>query len=165
MLAVYCLKKKRNDMMGMQSRGKTRELIPGAAEYPAGEARLRCTETMDTSCFPSATPSWPSQSFSFSYFRPRCFVAQYSEMWLINTSTMRLEEFLGDAPANSYAILSHRWGKDEVTFQEFGTESCKPKAGFQEIRLTCEQATTHGIQYAWVDTWYVLGITKSGTDG
>jgi hypothetical protein len=36
-------------------------------------------------------------------------------MWLLNTSTLKLEEFYSNVP--SYAILSHRWKEDEeVTF-------------------------------------------------
>jgi hypothetical protein len=39
-------------------------------------------------------------------------------MRLINTSTRQLEDFIGlEIP--KYAILSHTWGTDEVTLQEF----------------------------------------------
>ena len=41
-------------------------------------------------------------------------------MWLLNTSTLRLEHFPGESKKPKYAILSHRWGKDEdeVSFQD-----------------------------------------------
>ena len=37
-------------------------------------------------------------------------------MRLLNTTTLELEEIIGDRPA--YAILSHRWQDDEVSFQD-----------------------------------------------
>lgn len=58
---------------------------------------------------------------------------------------------MGEAP--SYAILSHTWGPEEVTFADFHDETIRHnKAGFAKIKLTCEQARTEGIKYAWVDT-------------
>lgn len=76
-------------------------------------------------------------------------------MWLINTSTLSLKSFIGKPPP--YAILSHTWLPDdpEVTFADFQNENKTirdKKAGFQKIRLTCEQAKREGIDYAWVDT-------------
>ncbi|KAI0904718.1 HET domain-containing protein [Ustulina deusta] len=73
-------------------------------------------------------------------------------MWLINIKSMSLEEF---TPPNlpSYAILSHTWENDEVTFQEFNKlESAQKKAGFAKIEKTCELAAAKGIPYVWVDT-------------
>ena len=78
-------------------------------------------------------------------------------MWLINTSTLMLESFYGDAiPA--YAILSHTWGADEVSFQEFRTAKTSPeanitaKAGYRKIEATCGRAEKHGYGFVWVDT-------------
>ncbi|KAK2616417.1 hypothetical protein QQS21_000659 [Conoideocrella luteorostrata] len=79
-------------------------------------------------------------------------------MWLINTTTISLELFYGDeTPA--YAILSHTWGDDELSFQEFrglarlGTcDEIRNKAGYRKIVATCEQARSDGYRYAWVDT-------------
>jgi hypothetical protein len=72
-------------------------------------------------------------------------------MRLINTKTFKLEEFFG--PSVSYAILSHTWGQEEVTFQDFQDPGLYiKKAGFAKIRLSCEQARKDGLDYAWVDT-------------
>jgi hypothetical protein len=75
-------------------------------------------------------------------------------MWLINTSTTRLEPkpfYEPDIPP--YAILSHTWGNDEVDFQEFKEEkTAKPKDGWFKIKNICEKALCDGLQYAWVDT-------------
>jgi hypothetical protein len=74
-------------------------------------------------------------------------------MWLINTSTTRLEPkqfFEPDIPP--YAILSHTWGDDEVDFKDFKDEAAKLKDGWSKITKTCEKAFSDGLQYAWVDT-------------
>jgi hypothetical protein len=75
-------------------------------------------------------------------------------MWLINTETLQLEEFF-EADAPPYAILSHTWEKDEVTFQEFRSGQDINKAGHQKIKGCCLQATNDGYQYAWVDTCWL----------
>lgn len=74
-------------------------------------------------------------------------------MYLINTSTLRLECFMGSCPP--YAILSHTWGTAEFTFAELEGEpqaKNRTKTGFRKISLTCEQAQRDGLEYAWVDS-------------
>ncbi|KAI0173833.1 heterokaryon incompatibility protein-domain-containing protein [Pestalotiopsis sp. NC0098] len=72
-------------------------------------------------------------------------------MRLIDCHTRRMVEFTGeDIPP--YAILSHTWGKKEVTYKDFGTKEVTSWAGWQKIRRTCKAALSEGIQYAWVDT-------------
>ncbi|KAI8237908.1 hypothetical protein K4K54_009254 [Colletotrichum sp. SAR 10_86] len=73
-------------------------------------------------------------------------------MWLINTKTLRLEEFQ-DYSAVEYAILSHTWGDDEVSFKDMQDFArAKRQAGFVKIATTCELALKEGLEYAWVDT-------------
>ncbi|KAK2010028.1 ankyrin [Colletotrichum eremochloae] len=89
-------------------------------------------------------------------------------MWFIDSRTLELVEVQGD-PRHSYAILSHTWGSDEVTFQSFkamskasnetkrpgeedGCENMRAKSGFQKIRDTAVLAKSHGYDYLWVDT-------------
>jgi hypothetical protein len=69
-------------------------------------------------------------------------------MRLINTETLKLEEFLGgDVP--KYVILSHTWGEGEVTFQDMRAPKLhQSKAGYLKIRGTCAKAKEHGILYA-----------------
>jgi len=59
-----------------------------------------------------------------------------------------------DVPA--YAILSHTWGKEEVTFQdmEAGADMRKTgnKAGWEKIQFCAKQAAADGLQYFWIDT-------------
>ena len=71
-------------------------------------------------------------------------------MRLINTRTLRLEEFFGTIP--EYAILSHTWGREEVTFEEFSQGQGTTKPGYDKITAACRKARNHGIDYCWVDT-------------
>lgn len=75
-------------------------------------------------------------------------------MWLIHTKALKLEEFLGVDPP-PYAILSHTWDVEEVTFREMvngASRSAKAKKGYQKIKQTCRIAAENGLYYAWVDT-------------
>ncbi|OLN96059.1 Vegetative incompatibility protein HET-E-1-like protein 10 [Colletotrichum chlorophyti] len=73
-------------------------------------------------------------------------------MWLINTETLKLDEVV-DASSVKYAILSHTWEDDEVSFRDISClESAKQKAGFSKIAKTCELARERNLRYAWVDT-------------
>jgi hypothetical protein len=53
-------------------------------------------------------------------------------MYLLNTSSLELEYFANDAPA--YAILSHRWGAEEVSFQDVKGGKARQKRRVQEVR-------------------------------
>lgn len=60
-------------------------------------------------------------------------------MHLINIDTLRLTTFLGERPP--YAILSHTWGPDEVTFADFqlrDEQHRESNKGFHKIKFTCE---------------------------
>ncbi|KAK1656344.1 heterokaryon incompatibility protein-domain-containing protein [Colletotrichum phormii] len=78
-------------------------------------------------------------------------------MWLINTWSRQLEEFNG-SQIPPYAILSHTWGDDEVSFQDMRNPTYSTwsdttsKAGFVKILSTCELANQGRIPYAWIDT-------------
>jgi hypothetical protein len=67
-----------------------------------------------------------------------------------NDGEFSLTQFFDDIPL--YAILSHTWGPEEVTFQDIidGDGTCK--TGFDKIRFCGEQARRDGWQYFWVDT-------------
>ncbi|RMJ10642.1 hypothetical protein CDV36_009732 [Fusarium kuroshium] len=73
-------------------------------------------------------------------------------MWLINTETLKLESVVNPETVE-YAILSHTWEEEEVSFQEFqDLRFARTKKGFGKIKKTCRLAKKHGYQYAWVDT-------------
>ncbi|KAK2591824.1 hypothetical protein QQS21_010492 [Conoideocrella luteorostrata] len=75
-------------------------------------------------------------------------------MWLINTASLGLEWF--DDPETDnvrYAILSHTWGSEEVSFQDFADlDVARRKAGFAKISGACQLAYSEGYGYAWIDT-------------
>lgn len=72
-------------------------------------------------------------------------------MRLINCSTLQLENISGDKIPR-YAILSHTWGDEEVSFAEFSSGQGKRRSGYRKILFTCRQAIKHGLKYAWIDT-------------
>jgi hypothetical protein len=51
-----------------------------------------------------------------------------------------------------YAILSHTWGVEEVTFRDLMDGTGKKKIGYNKIQFCGEQARRDGLQYFWVDT-------------
>lgn len=72
-------------------------------------------------------------------------------MRLLNVKTRRLEEFHGDT-IPPYAILSHTWGLDEVSFQDLASEDHKQKHGYRKIEGCCYAAAEQRIKYVWVDS-------------
>jgi len=67
------------------------------------------------------------------------------------TGDLVLKKFIGtNIPA--YAILSHTWGEDEVTFQEAKSGAGKNKDGWKKIAFCAKQAHADGLRYIWVDT-------------
>lgn len=91
-------------------------------------------------------------------------------MRLLNTSTLELREFIGNATPK-YAILSHTWGDKEATFQDAADfprlrglrgQSQPPASlddddnlltpGTRKILDFCDLAQSDGHEWAWVDT-------------
>ena len=63
------------------------------------------------------------------------------------------EDILDENKIPRYAILSHTWKEgEEVTFDEFSSESSKSKAGYAKIWFCAQQAKRDGLEYFWVDT-------------
>ncbi|KAF4998771.1 hypothetical protein FGRMN_2912 [Fusarium graminum] len=77
-------------------------------------------------------------------------------MRLLNIRTLRLESFSGaeiDIP--QYAILSHTWGDDEITFQDITQQSLiqlKNRKSYSKIQGCCAQARRDALDYVWIDT-------------
>ncbi|KAI1859739.1 hypothetical protein JX265_010188 [Neoarthrinium moseri] len=78
-------------------------------------------------------------------------------MRLLNVFTRELEDYVSDA-APSYAILSHTWHDDEVTFQDMRDpearegEGTRGKKGYAKIEECCRQAVKDGYGWVWIDT-------------
>ncbi|PHH76283.1 hypothetical protein CDD80_1664 [Ophiocordyceps camponoti-rufipedis] len=71
-------------------------------------------------------------------------------MRLLRTDNLTVCEFAyGYVP--EYAILSHRWGRDEVTLQDVQARD-RSKEGFTKIERCCARAREDGFRYVWIDT-------------
>ncbi|KAL2137270.1 hypothetical protein VTI74DRAFT_5001 [Chaetomium olivicolor] len=76
-------------------------------------------------------------------------------MRLLNVHTREIREFLSDANTAPYAILSHTWAEEEVTFEDFQhlpKDTLKAKKGYQKIDYCCTQAAADGYDWTWIDT-------------
>jgi hypothetical protein len=67
-----------------------------------------------------------------------------------NDGEFSLTQFFDDIPR--YAILSHTWGPEEVTFRDMIEGNGTRKTSFDKIRFCGEQARRDGLHYFWVDT-------------
>ncbi|KAI0964791.1 heterokaryon incompatibility protein-domain-containing protein [Xylaria arbuscula] len=72
-------------------------------------------------------------------------------MRLINIPSMVIHEYQGENIPR-YAILSHRWGKDEVSFSDFQEGKGPNMHGYQKILGCCKQAESDGLDAVWIDT-------------
>ena len=97
-------------------------------------------------------------------------------MRLLDTATIEIHEFYSEIP--DYAILSHTWGHDEVSFEDLQSRKKLPYRarilrdgvweevtihelpgqpndngfGWQKIRSCCALAAHKGYKYVWIDT-------------
>ncbi|KAE8453912.1 hypothetical protein EG329_007688 [Mollisiaceae sp. DMI_Dod_QoI] len=78
------------------------------------------------------------------------------KMRLLNTKKILVESFPSEESPEipDYAILSHRWGKREVTFQEIQDRapSLQGTEGYEKVLKCCELASSVGFEYIWIDT-------------
>ena len=74
-------------------------------------------------------------------------------MRLLSTTNLLFQEFYGSR-IPKYAILSHRWYGDEVTFEEFYHVKAQDPFGqrFAKIRNCCAYAQKNGFGWVWIDT-------------
>ncbi|PMD42129.1 HET-domain-containing protein [Hyaloscypha variabilis F] len=74
-------------------------------------------------------------------------------MRLLNTSTLLMEEFWETDNTPPYAILSHTWAKEEVSFQDLKNQRKASRlCGFKKIQACCKQAKKRTINWVWIDT-------------
>ena len=72
-------------------------------------------------------------------------------MRLLHTKDLTFTEFF-DSDIPKYAILSHRWGKDEVSYKEMRKGTAQPGKGLSKIHACCKLAASQGLQWVWIDT-------------
>ncbi|KAJ2992024.1 hypothetical protein NUW58_g2313 [Xylaria curta] len=76
-------------------------------------------------------------------------------MWLLNAHTRGMREFVSYKQAPHYAILSHTWGDEEVSFKDWqdgAWEHMEQKEGFRKIDGCCRQAVAESLDWVWIDT-------------
>ncbi|KAM7196657.1 Heterokaryon incompatibility protein (HET) domain containing protein [Rhypophila sp. PSN 637] len=78
-------------------------------------------------------------------------------MRLINTGTLTMEEFNDASHIPPYAILSHTWGTEEISYEAMmgsagGQTALVNKQGYKKIASFCMLARVRNLQYGWVDT-------------
>ena len=72
-------------------------------------------------------------------------------MRLLNTKTFDFGEFY-DEQWPEYAILSHRWGEQEVSFQDFEAGNKKDGPGYAKLLQFRSVAAARGHAWIWMDT-------------
>lgn len=74
-------------------------------------------------------------------------------MHLLDTRSLELRHYVTrEAVIEPYAILSHTWGDDEVSFQQIQKLESKQSKGYKQIVECCTEAASEGYQYVWIDT-------------
>lgn len=74
------------------------------------------------------------------------------KMRLIDTRTLKLSHFLQGGPPCDYAILSHTWNDDEVSFLDMDQGKEKGRSGYSKLVGACSTAREDGFDYIWIDT-------------
>ena len=76
-------------------------------------------------------------------------------MRLLHTTRLEFEEFF-DQQIPPYAILSHRWGADEVSYQDFLAGRKRDGTGDKKILACCKHAVRDRscgpVNWVWIDT-------------
>jgi hypothetical protein len=62
-----------------------------------------------------------------------------------------LVTFDNDEDMPQYAILSQRWGPEDVTFEDVERSEAENKDGYRKLNFCAHQASHDGILYFWVD--------------
>jgi len=59
-------------------------------------------------------------------------------MRLLHSTTLQLEDFIGDEHVPPYAILSHTWGDGEVFYGDLNRDGYRERLGFRKINYYCD---------------------------
>jgi hypothetical protein len=74
-------------------------------------------------------------------------------MRLINTKDLSFEEYLNPHDC-SYAIISHRWTDEEVSYEEYPLFRSGERSGYgwTKILEACRLARLENLDWVWIDT-------------
>ena len=66
---------------------------------------------------------------------------------------------VGDNDDVPYAIISHRWGEDEISLKdiELGSSDLRRKEGYFKVKNACKVAMEDRLNYIWIDTCKYCG--------
>lgn len=79
-------------------------------------------------------------------------------MRLLNVETRQLQEFFEDRTP-SYAILSHTWGEDEVSYQDLiSNPDYRQLAGHYKLEKCCEATVRDGLEWVSSKRRRVIGF-------
>jgi hypothetical protein len=76
-------------------------------------------------------------------------------MRLLNAKDFTLTYFNDERTVPEYAILSHTWSDDEVTFRdlaELSREKLVLRRAYEKVQKTCTKALEWGLEWVWMDT-------------
>ena len=91
-------------------------------------------------------------------------------MRLINVQTFTMHDFSSESSTPAYAILSHTWGSQELSYFDFlfltsdlppgGTNivrallrnPSRDGPGYRKVAACCELARSRGIEWVWIDS-------------
>ena len=73
-------------------------------------------------------------------------------MRLLNVGTLKLEYFADHRAVPEYAIFSHTWADEEVSFRDLVEDRARDLKGWPKLRDCCVFVQRQGWQYVWVDT-------------
>ena len=74
-------------------------------------------------------------------------------MRLINVHTFKQADRFEDNRTPPYAILSHRWTENEISYQEFlNITKDALNTGFAKVANACAQAKQTGLDWIWIET-------------
>jgi hypothetical protein len=81
-------------------------------------------------------------------------------MRLLNSRTLKLEEFLDSRAIPEYAIISHKWGTapgSELSYEDaagglLSSRHFGESKGFDKVYKGAEMARKDGHKYFWIDT-------------
>ncbi|KAI0514706.1 heterokaryon incompatibility protein-domain-containing protein [Xylaria bambusicola] len=76
-------------------------------------------------------------------------------MRLLNAHTRQIHEFISSYDVEDFAIVSHTWGKEEISLQDWQNLSpaeLELREGYAKICHCCQQAIEDGYDWVWLDT-------------
>jgi hypothetical protein len=119
--------------------------------FVGASSRLQLSVYSLSPIIPTLRPKSTIQLFSYHQNSLQFCTKQPIAMRLLHAESIQLRSFEENAIPR-YAILSHTWGEDEVSFQDLHGSAAASKTGYQKIKYICEHALAHRLQYVWVDT-------------